>query len=205
MKLHTGDTVVIITGKDKGKTGRILRVLMGKNRVVIAGANMRTRHIKKTPQSPGRIVRYEASLHVSNVMVLDPKSKKRTRIGRRIVDGTKERFAKRSGEAILSGRKLKALVEKETGKEKDGAGAEKKDSPSFAKASEGKKEEKESKESKESPSFAKASEGKKEAKAEKGKEGKKKSLDSTQGEKKEKKGLLSFKSKKKKDDSAKKK
>ena len=114
MKLHTGDTVVIIAGKDKGKTGRILRVLPETHRIVIAGANMRKRHMKKTPQAPGRIVRYEGSLDVSNVMVVDPKTKKRSRIGRRLDDqGKKERFAKKSGEALLSGKKLKKLVEEE--------------------------------------------------------------------------------------------
>lgn len=119
MKIHTGDTVVIITGKDKGKTGRVLRVLQNQNRVVITGANMRTRHIKKTPQSPGKVLRYEASLHASNVMLLDPKTKKRTRVGRRTVDGVKARYAKRSGEKILSGRKLKAFAEEDREETKD--------------------------------------------------------------------------------------
>lgn len=118
MKIHMGDTVVVISGRDKGKIGRILRVLTGKRRVVVAGANLRTRHLKKTPQSPGRIVRYEASLHASNVMLVDPKTKKRTRVGYRSADrGGKERFAKASGEAVLSGRRLKRLVEEETEKE----------------------------------------------------------------------------------------
>ena len=125
MKLHTGDTVVIIAGKDKGKTGRILRVLQETHRVVIAGANMRTRHMKKTAQAPGRIVRYEGSLDVSNVMVVDPKTKKRSRIGRRLDDrGKKERFAKKSGEALLSGKKLKKLVEEEAKGKEGTEGAE---------------------------------------------------------------------------------
>lgn len=113
MKLHTGDLVVIIAGKDKGKTGRILRMLPEKNRIVVAGVNMRTRHIKKTPQAPGRVVRYEAALSVSNVMIVDPKTKKRSRIGFSIKDGKKERIAKNSGEELLSGKKLKKLVETE--------------------------------------------------------------------------------------------
>ena len=113
MKLHTGDLVVIITGKDKGKTGRILRVLLEKNRVVVAGINMRTRHIKKTAQSAGRVVRYEASLHASNVMAVDPKTKKRTRIGYRFKDGHKERIAKKSGEEMVTGKKLRKLVEED--------------------------------------------------------------------------------------------
>jgi large subunit ribosomal protein L24 len=114
MKLHTGDTVVVISGKDKGKVGRILRTLEAKRRVVVAGVNMRTRHMKKTQQAPGRIIRYEAALDVSNIMLVDPKTKKRTRIGVRKIDGKKERFARGSGEALVSGKKLKKLVEEET-------------------------------------------------------------------------------------------
>ena len=120
MKLHTGDNVVVIAGKDKGKVGRILRVLTDRGRIVVAGVNMRTKHMKKTPQSPGRKIRYEASMSVSNVMLIDPKTKKRSRIGRRAgeSDGL-ERFAKNSGEALLSGHKLKKLVEKDEKVEKD--------------------------------------------------------------------------------------
>lgn len=110
MKLHTGDTVLVISGKDKGKVSRILRVLHDQDRVVVADANLRTRHIKKTPQSPGRKVRYEASIHVSNVALVDPKTKKPTRVGYRFVGGKKERFAKRSGEALVSGAKLRKMA-----------------------------------------------------------------------------------------------
>ncbi|MEK7137776.1 MAG: 50S ribosomal protein L24, partial [Patescibacteria group bacterium] len=84
MKLHAGDTVVVISGKDKGKTGRIMRVLLLEDRVIVAGVNMRTRHLKKTPQTPGRKVQYEASIHASNVALLDSKLKKPTRIGYRL-------------------------------------------------------------------------------------------------------------------------
>ena len=102
MKLHTGDTVLVISGKDKGKTGAILRVLPDQNKIVVAGINMRTRHFKKTPQQPGRKIRYEATLSASNVMAIDPKSKKPTRIGFSIDDkGKKKRVAKLSGEAIV--------------------------------------------------------------------------------------------------------
>lgn len=118
MKLHTGDLVVIIAGKDKGRTGRVLRVLRQKGRVVISGVNMRTRHIKKTPQAPGRTVRYEASLSASNAMIIDPKTKKRSRIGYKVKDGRKERIAKNSGEELLSGKKLKKLVETEKNEKK---------------------------------------------------------------------------------------
>jgi len=131
MKLHTGDLVVIITGKDKGKTGRILRVLPDQGRVVVTGINMRTRHIRKTVQAPGRVVRYEASLHVSNVMAVDPKTKKPTRIGYKTDNGMKKRIAKKSGEELVSGKKLKTLVEKdqERGEKGEGSGDEGKKIP----------------------------------------------------------------------------
>lgn len=107
MKIHTSDSVVIITGKDKGKTGKILRVLSDQGRVVVEGVNMRTRHIRKTRERPGQIVRYEASIHVSNVMLLDPKTKKRTRIGYQLKDGKKLRVSKRSGDVIEKGAKAR--------------------------------------------------------------------------------------------------
>lgn len=101
MKIRTGDSVVIIAGKDKGKTGAVLRVLENKGRVVVAGINMRTRHMKATPQRPGEKIQYEASIHSSNVMLIDPKTKKRTRIGTSTDDkGKTQRIAKRSGEAL---------------------------------------------------------------------------------------------------------
>jgi large subunit ribosomal protein L24 len=102
MKIHTGDTVVIISGKDKGKTGTVLRVLSERQHVIVQGANLRTRHIKKTAQSAGQRIRYEASLHVSKVMLLDPKTKKPTRVGYKVdaKTGKKERIAKVSGTVI---------------------------------------------------------------------------------------------------------
>jgi len=87
MKIHTGDTVVIISGKDKGKSGTVLRVLHERNHVVVTGINMRTRHVKKTFQQAGRILKYEASMNASKVMLLDPKTKKPTRIGMAMKDG----------------------------------------------------------------------------------------------------------------------
>lgn len=123
MKVYTGDTIVVITGKDKGKTGKILRVLREPARVVVEGVNMRTRHVRKTPQRPGQIVRYEASIHVSNVMLVDPTSKKRTRIGYQLKDGKKLRVSKRSGNVIEKGAKgtrgAKVAKEEKTAKEKD--------------------------------------------------------------------------------------
>lgn len=104
MKIRAGDTVVITTGKDKGKTGQVLRVLQAKNRIVVTDANMRTRHIKGNPNRPGEIVKYEASIALSNVMIIDPKTKKRARVGySRNAKGHKVRIAKQSGEEIKKG------------------------------------------------------------------------------------------------------
>lgn len=110
MKIHTGDTVVVISGKDKGKQGTVIRVLESSNRVVVEGVNMRVRHIKKTPNQAGQRVSYEASLHASNVMILDPKTKKPTRIGYKVdaKTGKKTRVARASGEVIAKAATAKA-------------------------------------------------------------------------------------------------
>lgn len=107
MKIRTGDTVLVISGKDKGKTGVVMRVLATASRLVVEGINMRTRHMRKTQQQAGQKIRYEASLHVSNVMVLDPKTKKPTRIHYRIdpKTGHKQRVAAVSGEVIAKAAK----------------------------------------------------------------------------------------------------
>ncbi|PIQ75722.1 50S ribosomal protein L24 [Candidatus Peregrinibacteria bacterium CG11_big_fil_rev_8_21_14_0_20_49_14] len=101
MKIRTGDNVVVISGKDKGKTGSVLRVLPSVGRVVVAGINMRTKHVKATAQQAGQRLQYEASIDVSNVMAVDPKTKKRTRLGYTVTEkGRKERLAKKSGEIL---------------------------------------------------------------------------------------------------------
>lgn len=119
MKIHTGDLVLIISGKDKGKQGTVLRVLASKNHVVVDGINMRTRHIKKTPQAAGQRIQYEASLDASKVMIVDPKSKKPTRIGYSIdaKTGSKKRIAKASGEVIT---KAKTAAKKTSAAKKEG-------------------------------------------------------------------------------------
>lgn len=102
MKIHTGDSVLIIAGKDKGKQGPVTRVLAEKHRVIVEGINMRVRHIKKTAQAAGQRISFEASIHVSNVMILDPNTKKPTRIGYAVdaKTGNKKRIAKESGAVI---------------------------------------------------------------------------------------------------------
>ncbi len=101
LKVRKGDKVTVITGRDKGKTGEILRVDPKRGRVLVQGVNMVKRHQGPTQTNPGGIIEKEASLHVSNVAHIDPKSNQPTRIGYRIDSGgRKVRFAKRSGELI---------------------------------------------------------------------------------------------------------
>ncbi len=117
MKIHTGDLVLIISGKDKGKQGTVLRVFSDTNELIVEGANIRTRHIRKTQQGPGQRIQYEASLNASKVMIVDPKTKKPTRIGYKVdpKTGSKKRIAKASGEVIT-----KATVKAATkGKKKE--------------------------------------------------------------------------------------
>ena len=103
-KLHIkkGDTVFVNAGDDKGKTGRVLKVLVDKQRAIVEGINMVSKSTKPNAKNPqGGIVKKEAALHISNLNVLDPKTGKPTRIGRRRNDeGKLVRFAKKSGEEI---------------------------------------------------------------------------------------------------------
>jgi len=100
-KIKKGDRVVILTGKDKGRQGAILRVMPKDERVVVEGLNMVQRHTRPTQGDPqGGIKSKEAPLHVSNVALVDPKSGGPTRVGFRIEDGKKVRFAKKSGEVL---------------------------------------------------------------------------------------------------------
>jgi large subunit ribosomal protein L24 len=100
-KIKKGDKVVVIAGKDKGKTGEVLRVIPDEARVVVQGVNMVKRHTRPAMGNPGGIVEKEAALHISNVAHIDPKDQKPTRAGFRVLDdGKKVRFAKRSGEVL---------------------------------------------------------------------------------------------------------
>ena len=101
MKLKKGDSIVVVSGKDKGKTGTIDRVLPETNQVVIDGVGMVKRHIRKTgAKQSGRIVERPRAINASNVMLMDPKDKKPTRIGRKLVDGKMTRIAKKSGTTL---------------------------------------------------------------------------------------------------------
>ncbi|MEV2907302.1 50S ribosomal protein L24 [Paenibacillus larvae] len=103
-KLHVkkDDTVIVITGKDKGKKGRVIAAYPRQNRVLVEGVNMVKKHAKPSQQNPqGGILSQEAAIHVSNVMLVDPKSGKPTRVGYKVMDnGKKVRVAKKSGEVI---------------------------------------------------------------------------------------------------------
>ena len=101
LKIKKGDKVVVLTGRDKGKSGEVLRVERAENRVIVQGVNMMKRHTAPRPGEPGGIVEREAAIHVSNVAHIDPKSQKPTRVGYRFLDdGRKVRFARRSGEIL---------------------------------------------------------------------------------------------------------
>ncbi|MBK5719270.1 50S ribosomal protein L24 [Dysgonomonas sp. Marseille-P4677] len=102
-KLHIkkGDIVYVNTGVDKGKTGRVLKVIVDKQRAIVEGLNMVSKSTKPNAKSPqGGIEKKEASIHISNLNVVDPKSGKPTRIGRKLVDGKLVRISKKSGEEI---------------------------------------------------------------------------------------------------------
>ena len=104
MKLRTDDEVIVISGKDKGKTGKILRVDRSRERVYVEGINIVKRHQRPNPARPNAqvgVIEREGPVHISNVALLDPKDRKPTRIGtRRTEQGTRMRVTKRSGTEI---------------------------------------------------------------------------------------------------------
>ena len=100
-KIKKGDSVIVLTGKDKGRKGTVTKVMPTEGRVVVQGVNMVQRHTRPSQTNPnGGIVRKEASLHISNVAVADPSSGKPTRVGFKIEGDKKVRVAKKSGEVI---------------------------------------------------------------------------------------------------------
>ena len=102
MNFKVGDKVVVIAGKDKGKEGKIIKTLKNDNKVVVEGINMVTKHVKPSAQNEnGGIIKVEAPIHASNVMILDPKTKKRTRIAHEIDEnGKKHRTSVKSKERL---------------------------------------------------------------------------------------------------------
>ncbi len=101
MKIKKGDKVIVITGKDKGKTGEVTKAMPKDNKVIVSGVNMVKRHQKPSQENAGGIVSKEMPIHVSNVALVDPKSGKATRVAMRIEEGgRKVRVAKRSGDVV---------------------------------------------------------------------------------------------------------
>ena len=100
-KIKKGDKVVVLTGRDKGKTGEVLEVRPKDDRAVVRGVNLISRHQKQTQSQEGGIIRKEAAFHLSNLSLADPKDGKATRVGFKVLDdGRKVRVATRSGEQI---------------------------------------------------------------------------------------------------------
>jgi large subunit ribosomal protein L24 len=101
MKIKQGDKVIIIAGKDKGATGEVLKTFAKESKLIVKGVNVKTKFKKKSLQGPGSMFKTETKIDVSNVALVDPKSKKATRVGYTIKkDGTKVRVAKKSNEVI---------------------------------------------------------------------------------------------------------
>ncbi|MFZ5792180.1 MAG: 50S ribosomal protein L24 [Pseudomonadota bacterium] len=101
LKIKKGDRVLVLTGRDKGKRGEVIRVFPAEMRALVQGVNMVKRHSRQTAKDPGGIVEKEAPIHVSNLAHIDPKTDKPTRIGfKTLDDGRKIRVARRSGEPI---------------------------------------------------------------------------------------------------------
>jgi large subunit ribosomal protein L24 len=99
LKVKKGDTVKVIAGSDKGKTGVVVRVYPEANRAVVEGVNLVFKHVKPAGENPGGIRKQEASIHISNLAVLDSKGTP-SRIGRKMVDGKLVRYSKKSGEIL---------------------------------------------------------------------------------------------------------
>ncbi len=101
LKLKKGDKVIVIAGKDKGKTGEITKVLVKESKVLVSGINVAKRHTKPSQENAGGIISKEMPIHISNVAFVDPKTSKPTRLGVKVdKDGRKVRVAKKSGEVV---------------------------------------------------------------------------------------------------------
>ena len=106
MKIRVGDTVVVIAGKDKGKTGEVLQVLAKEERVIVEGVNMVTKHVKPSQADPeGGIITVEAPIDASNVAYYDTKAKEIVKLGYKIEDGKKVRVNKKTGAVIENKKK----------------------------------------------------------------------------------------------------
>lgn len=101
IKIRKGDQVIVLAGGDKGKTGEVVRVIPSKNRAVVQSLNMIKKHTKPSATSPqGGIVEMEAPIHISNLALVDPETGKATKVGYKMEDDKKVRFAKKSGKTV---------------------------------------------------------------------------------------------------------
>ena len=101
LKVKTGDTVKVIAGDHKGTTGKITRVYREKNKAIVEGVNMVSKHTKPSAKNPqGGIVKKEAAIHISNISLIDPKSKKATRVGSKVEGDKKVRVSKKSNQVL---------------------------------------------------------------------------------------------------------
>ena len=101
LKIKTGDTVVVTTGEHKGSEGKVMKVILDKNKAIVEGVNMVSKHEKPSASNPqGGITKKEAAIHISNLSLIDPKSGKATRVGYKMEDGKKVRFSKQSNQVI---------------------------------------------------------------------------------------------------------
>jgi len=100
MHIKKGDPVVVITGKDKGKRGKVLKVDMKTNTIIVEGVNVQTKHQKQTRKERSDIKHVEGPIQASNVMYYDAKAKSGTRVGRKVVEGEKVRYSKKSGDIL---------------------------------------------------------------------------------------------------------
>ncbi len=100
-KIKKDDEVIVIAGRDKGKKGKVLKMLTAKDRVIVSGVNMVKKHKRADQSGAGGIIEQEAALHISNVALVDPKDGTASRVGyRTLEDGSKVRFARKSGEVV---------------------------------------------------------------------------------------------------------
>jgi large subunit ribosomal protein L24 len=100
MHIKKDDTVFVLTGKDKGKKGKVLKAFPAENRVIVEGVNIQTKHQKQTKKVQSSIMHQEGPVHVSNVMLWDNKAKAPTRVGYKIENGKKIRISKKTGQAL---------------------------------------------------------------------------------------------------------
>jgi large subunit ribosomal protein L24 len=100
MRIKKDDTVLVITGKDKGKRGKVLRAMPKEGKIIVEGVNVQTKHAKQTRKTPSEIKHQEGPIDVSNVMYYDSRTKAPTRIGYKVEDGRKVRISRKTGAAI---------------------------------------------------------------------------------------------------------